>query len=356
MMSLCHHGFAGGSMENCVMGVSRRRLLSAGAIVGLGAAFPAVRRATPASLASLKFGTSAGINTAIQPALYAKAAGLFAKNGLDVSFVDMADDTTAVQALIAGACEMLYAGAGTGMVAISHGADIKLVSSFTPWTDFVLLAQKDITSVKQLEGQTVGISKIGALNYEATVYALKKGGVDPTKVQFLATGTDAQRAQALAGGKIVAGTVNGTAAVAALDAKPDLHMLYDVGAAFRASFMSTAVFARGDLIKAHPQIVQNAVTALIEACRGLQGDKAVAIAQAEKSGLPAHSVEVAYQHLFEATEPYYGIDGGLNKEQIQATLEILKNDNDFDQIPPYTKVVDDQFVTAALKQLGPYQK
>ena len=126
-----------------------------GLVLGSAAMLAAARfgPAGAAALAPLRFGTSAGINTAIQPCLYAKTSGLYEKYGLNVSFVDMQDDTTAMQALIADACDMLYAGAGTGMIAVTRGAKIKLVSSFTPWTDFVMLAQKDVTERQAASGQ-----------------------------------------------------------------------------------------------------------------------------------------------------------------------------------------------------------
>ncbi len=334
------------------MAISRRRFVANAS--GLLAA-ARVGAAAAQAKAPLKFGTSAGLNTAIMPCLYAQSAGLFDKYGLAVQFVDMADDTTAMQALIGGSCDMLYAGAGTGFVAIGRGADIKLVSSFTPWTDFVMIAQKGIEKLSDLNGKVVGISKVGALNYQATVFALRKGGVDPANVQFLATGTDAQRAQALAAGRINAGTVNGVAAVMAMDANKDLKKIYDVGAAFRDSFMSTAVFARGDLIKSRPQVVQAAVTALIEASRGLQGDKAVAKAAARAAGLPANSVDSAYDQLFAANVPYYGVDGGVSRSQVEGTIEILKGNGDIDKILPFDSVVDMRFVDAALKQVGPWR-
>ena len=149
--------------------------------------------------------------------------------------------------------------------------------------------------------------------------------------------------------------MNGVAAVAALDAKPDLHMLYDVGAAFRASFMSTAVFATDKLINSHPEIVQGAVTAMVQACRDLQASQAAAVKQAVASGLNQHAVEIVYKNLFAASVPYYGVDGGLNQGQVESTMGILKNNGDIDSIPKYTDVVDSRFVTQALKDLGPYK-
>jgi hypothetical protein len=76
-------------------------LLVGGVLPLLGAFLAASPVAAQGSLGRMKIGTSGGLNTAIQPVLYAKSAGLFEKVGLAVETTDMVDDTTAVQALIA---------------------------------------------------------------------------------------------------------------------------------------------------------------------------------------------------------------------------------------------------------------
>jgi len=306
---------------------------------------------------AVKIGTSGGLNTAIEPILFAKSSGLFAKNGLDVQLVDMVDDTTAVQGLIAGEFDMLYTGAGTGMTAIGRGADIKLVDAFSPWTDYQFVAQPEIKTLKDMEGHSLGVSKIGSLSYLAPIFALEKEGVDTKKIQFVAIGNDAARGRALASKTIQGCVINGVNAVVALKADPTLHVIYDVGTAFRDSAVSTAFFARGDAIKNKPQAVQAAVTALIQASRDLQSDKKVAVEQAIKSGLPADAVQGTYDLLFASPIAYYGVDGGINPKAIDSTIKLLKDSGDIEKSKTVTvaDIVDQRFVDQAMKTLGPYK-
>jgi NitT/TauT family transport system substrate-binding protein len=330
-------------------------LLLGGVLPLLGASLAASPVAAQGSLGRMKIGTSGGLNTAIQPVLYAKSAGLFEKAGLAVETTDMVDDTTAVQALIGGQFDMLYTGAGTGMTAISRGADIKLVMSFAPWVDYLFLAPKGLNSLKEMEGKVLGVSKVGSLSHLAPVLALQREGVDVSKIRIVAIGNDAVRGQALAAGTINGAVLNGINAAQTLAAKPELHVIYNVGAVFRDSFMSTAVFARGAAIRDNPKAVGAAVKALIQASRDLQSNKRVAVEQAKRSGLPEPVSQATYDLLLGADVPYYGVDGGVNRKAVESTVQLLKEGNSLEKTPSFEEIVDPQFVNQALKDLGPYK-
>jgi NitT/TauT family transport system substrate-binding protein len=262
-----------------------------------------------------------------------------------------------VQGLIAGAADMLYAGAGTGMVAMSRGATIRMVMSHTPWTDYVFVGLASVKSLKDLAGKPVGTSKIGALNHQAATFAFRQEGVDPNSVQWVSSaGNDAVRAQALVAKTISAAVMNGTFATQAMQADSTLHVVYDVGSVFREQFLSTAVFAQSALIKDKPEVVQAAVLALIESSRALQGDKALAIKQAVSSGLTEKVMTPVYDNIFRASQPYYGVDGGLTDAKVNSTIKILTEAGDIGKPMTAADMVDPRFMEAALKQLGPWKK
>jgi len=311
--------------------------------------------AAAAEPAHLRFGISAGINTAVQPALYAKTAGLFAKYGIDATFTAMNDDPTAVQGLIANQYDMLYAGAGPGLIAIGRGADIRIVSSFTPVSDSVLIAQRDVRGIKDLPGRVLAVSKIGSLSYLMTVVTLKREGIDVDKVQILAAGNDTAKAQMVAAGRVDATTLNGIGVAPILGPDSTLHIVYDIGKALQGQLLNTVVFARGDFIRDHPEIVEAAVKALIEASRALQSDPALAVRQAVSTGLPAGPVQSTYDRLFAIGVPYYGVDGGIDRAIVGSTIATLHEFNVLDPAPTVDAAVDMSFVQAAIKALGPYK-
>jgi ABC-type nitrate/sulfonate/bicarbonate transport system substrate-binding protein len=186
--------------------------------------------------------------------------------------------------------------------------------------------------------------------------ALRQQGVDIDKVNMLAAGNDTAKAQMVAAGRVDGTTLNGIGTAPLLGPDSKVHVIYDVGAALHDSLINTVVFARGDLIRAHPDVVQAAVNALVEASRVLQSNEAVAITQAVATGLPEAPIRSTYDHLFSLPIPYYGVDGGVDAAIIGSTIKVMKDNALIDTAPTVDQVLDLTFVKAAMTTLGPYKK
>jgi ABC-type nitrate/sulfonate/bicarbonate transport system substrate-binding protein len=303
----------------------------------------------------LTFGASGGISTATQPLFYAQAAGLFKKRGLDVSIMRMADDTTAVLSFVSGSFDMLYTSAAAAMVAQARNAEFKLVASIGPRSDYQLVTQKSIASLKEMEGKSMAVSKIGAVSYVAPVFVLKKAGVDVSKVRFLALGNDAARGQALVNATVDSAPLIGVQSVLALKNGPNLHRLVDVGAQFQ-DFLYTGIYATSAAIKQKHDAVAAAVEALIEASRKQQSDKAAAVAQAVAMGLPEDAIQTNYDVLLASDVPYWGVNGGVTKVATEAAWDALKADGSLSADFKFESIADMSFAEQAVKKLGPYSK
>ena len=122
------------------------------------------------------------------PLWIAKDAGLFEKNGLNVNSVVIAAGTAAIGALASGDVEILGAPGSTTMVSAARGLPFAIIGTFGP-SAWKLAAHPAITTVEQLRGKTVGISRPGTTVEFATRRALVKLGLSPGKdVNILATG------------------------------------------------------------------------------------------------------------------------------------------------------------------------
>ena len=122
------------------------------------------------------------------PLWIAKDAGLFEKNGLNVNLVVIAAGTAAIGALASGDVEILGAPGSTTMVSATKGLPFAIIGTFGP-SAWKLAAHPSITSVQELRGKTVGISRPGTTIEFATRRALMKLGFAPGKdIQILATG------------------------------------------------------------------------------------------------------------------------------------------------------------------------
>jgi NitT/TauT family transport system substrate-binding protein len=122
------------------------------------------------------------------PLWIARDAGLFEKYGLNVNLVVIAAGTAAIGALASGDVEILGAPGSTTMVSAARGLPFVIIGTFGP-AAWKLAAHPAITSVQELRGKTVGISRPGTTIEFATRRALVKLGFTPGKdVNILATG------------------------------------------------------------------------------------------------------------------------------------------------------------------------
>jgi len=122
------------------------------------------------------------------PLWIAKDAGLFEKYGLNVNLVVIAAGTAAIGALASGDVEILGAPGSTTAVSAARGLPLAIIATFGP-SAWKLAANPSITSVPDLRGKTVGISRPGTTVEFATRRALQKLGFTPGKdIQILATG------------------------------------------------------------------------------------------------------------------------------------------------------------------------
>ena len=122
------------------------------------------------------------------PLWIAKDAGLFEKQGLHVNLVVIAAGNAAIGALAGGDVEILGAPGSTTMVSAARGLPVAIIGTFGPGA-WKLAAHPSITTIQELRGKTVGISRPGTTIEFATRRALLKLGFTPGKdVNILATG------------------------------------------------------------------------------------------------------------------------------------------------------------------------
>jgi NitT/TauT family transport system substrate-binding protein len=184
--------------------LSRRSVLKgAAALAGIFGVNPA-----RAAGKSVKLGFCSQL-LCIIPYVVAAHDGHFQKEGLDVELVYMRGGSAAMQALVGGAIDYAATALDVALQAYAHGAAVKRFAATGKLPLFALaVAPKEaskITSVKDLEGKTVGISGLGNADHALTLFLLKQAGADATKVQFATVGTNLL--EALRQGQMDAGMV-----------------------------------------------------------------------------------------------------------------------------------------------------
>src|SRR5256886_3961737 len=135
-----------------------------------------------------------------------RRGGIFRKNGLDLEIVYVNSGSLLNQALIAGTFDISFSQGSEAMMAKLRGADMRITAVVANRFNHVYLTAPAITSIKQLKGKKVAVSRFGSGSHFQSNLALKEGGLDPEKdVTILQIGNSAARMAA-----ILSGTVDGT--------------------------------------------------------------------------------------------------------------------------------------------------
>jgi NitT/TauT family transport system substrate-binding protein len=211
---------------------------------------------------------------------YAQSSGIFAKHGLNVTFVAQASPV-AVEASMASGTEQF--GFITTPVLInlnSKGVNVKCVSSVdgsepsNPADDStVLVAAKGsgITSVKDLAGKNVAEVQLTSLNSLAVQILAKKAGIDPKSIHQIAIPFP-QMPAALAQGRVQAAVIvapfadSATSEGATVISHPNVE-LFPNGTV-------TCLDAMGSYLTANPTVASEFRAAMNESIAYTQGHEA----------------------------------------------------------------------------------
>jgi len=127
----------------------------------------------------------------------------FEKEGLAAQYVVMRSDI-AVKGLLTEDVDYNQSVSSVLRAGVA-GAPMVTVAGIYNRTFFELIARRDIKSLAELKGKTVGISRYGASTEYALRFGLKANGIDPDKqIKMLAVGEDAARIAGLQNGTLAA--------------------------------------------------------------------------------------------------------------------------------------------------------
>jgi ABC-type nitrate/sulfonate/bicarbonate transport system substrate-binding protein len=209
------------------------------------------------------------------PLFIAKEGGYYEKYGLDVTLV-FAGHPAGIAMVVSDQAQLSSYNLESVMQASSRGdSAFTVVGASVNKPFFALMTRKDIASVKDLKGKTIAVSQIGDPPYNYTSAFLRKFGLTPRDVQWIAAGADANgRAAALASGR----------ADATLLTPPAYFRLEEAGfktlgnlAEHDDIFAATTYLMRKTTVAAHPRLPEQIVKAHAEAIKRFYDDKAFAV-------------------------------------------------------------------------------
>jgi NitT/TauT family transport system substrate-binding protein len=116
----------------------------------------------------------------------AKEAGYFTKYGADFDLSFINSSNNAIAAMLAGDQGLITAAGSAVVSSVAGGADIVMLAGFVNKMIFRIIGAPGITSIDQLKGKTVAVTRIGTADYFAWQAVLAHQGWKPNDINFVA--------------------------------------------------------------------------------------------------------------------------------------------------------------------------
>ncbi|HTM06990.1 MAG TPA: ABC transporter substrate-binding protein [Verrucomicrobiae bacterium] len=113
------------------------------------------------------------------PLWITKDAGLFNKQGLDVTMIYIDGGSKATQALLSGDVPIVQVGGSAPVVARLRGADVTMIAGLTNVLAYSLIVAPEIKRPEDLKGKKLSVSRFGSNSDYATRKILLKWGLRP---------------------------------------------------------------------------------------------------------------------------------------------------------------------------------
>lgn len=291
----------------------------------------------------------------VLPVLAAQYKGFFDQEKLDFNYIGFIGDAIATRALAAGEVDAILVGLTVVFPQIEQGAKFKAIGSITPGVDYQVVASKNkVPTFADLSKAIIGISSPGAASQLQIQGVMAKRGLDPSKGQYVAVGSDSQRQQALVAGKIDATLLHAPRALYMTRTSPnDFHVLASVAKEVPEA-VGTMSVASDSAIQQKTEALDRYVRAIIRANRWIMENPKDA-AEVGLNFIPdidKDDMASSLNALVEA-KGFFGHVGTLDRKIFEAQMKDMVDAKSLKAMLPLDKVMDTQFVDRALKELGP---
>lgn len=272
------------------------------------------------------------------PTAVARGAGFFKEEGLDVRPVTLSSSGPIMMALLmSGQADMVIAGAVAILRGIARGAPVVVVSGHLSRMSYALMTGKEMKTVADLKGKTIGITGIGGMGEFTVVESLRRHGLvkDRDFSVLNIEGGPAARMAALKTGKVQAVPLTPGQRVQA--ERDGFTMLLDTRETL-TEIPSTIVASTREFTASSPDKTVRFLRALDKANDLIRRDKEKAIALGIRHGLRG---DIAIER--KALDYYSAdLDIRLTKDNIAALLKQI------DISDPPQKYFDDTYLTRAV--------
>src|SRR5882757_3523463 len=294
------------------------------------------------------------------PTVLAKQLGEYDKAGLDVELINFKGGSQALQAVIGGSADVVSGYYDHCVNLAAKGQSLVAFVVYDRFPGMVLAASpesgKDIKSIKDLAGKTVGVSAPGSSTDFFLKYLLAKNGLDPASASTIGIGLDATAVAAMEHGKVNAAVMLDPAATLLQSKFKDLKTLSDTRTqkdtldVFGGEYPGGALYTRADWIAKNEATVQKLTVAILGTLKWIHSHSAEEIMAKMPEDLVGPD-KALYVAALKNMIPMYSTTGKMDPKGAEAVLavfsqsvpEIAKANIDL------SKTYTNRFVEAAAK-------
>jgi NitT/TauT family transport system substrate-binding protein len=190
----------------------------------LAACSPASQVTPPGAKPTYKVGSSA-VNDSNLPLWLGIEQGIYARNGINVEYVQSGTGDSTIAALTTGELSAALVGPSNVAGAVAGGSSIRTVMALTRRAQYLVVVAPDITSIEDLRGKSMAVANPGGAAAVVAEILLNQHGLKGRRdVTYLNLGTEPARVEAMQSGQVQAALISPT-----LKAKlPNAKVLMDL--------------------------------------------------------------------------------------------------------------------------------
>jgi ABC-type nitrate/sulfonate/bicarbonate transport system substrate-binding protein len=208
----------------------------------------------------IKAGISDPVNTVL--AWYvARAAGLYAAQGLNVDIINMNGGSKGAEELQAGRIDIMHVGLSSVVRVNQGGGDLRTIASLSNVIRFTFFSAPGVKTAADLKGGVVGVSTFGSESDSTVTLALQKLGLSRDDVTVKEYGGGMKRLEAVKSGEIKATAINEP--LSSLAREQGVNVLVDL-VPDQIPWLFTGIVVRRDDISARRDLLTRFLKASIE--------------------------------------------------------------------------------------------
>lgn len=279
--------------------------------------------------------------------------GYFQELSLDAQLVESNTVSGPMEAMLAGEADICMISAFVGYLpAIEQGKELRLVGAAMLLPALAVYARSNaIQHVEDLAGRSVGIGPKNGLLHTLMLALLRKKGVDPARVDFVPSGSNAQVFEAVAAGKVDAG-LSGIAGMS----NPNAARVLEDGKLWQElpEYTYQPAYASVRAIREKPEALARCLAAHTRLFRYLSGPNSrAAYLDARRRAVGEGSVADA-EAIWNFTRQYqpYALNVGLSPQRVTYLQEFNVAYGLQSKVLPFERVADMSPAKMAMRLLA----